>query len=117
MTVMITLYLNNETTIFCNLYLGLNQPDTMTHAATYERLSKRFSLRTTIKAQNFISILSPSKNDIRIAHTKNDSFLIGVIDNSCLELFCKQSCNLSVAHFLIDVIQPQLMQVITQREE
>ena len=51
----------------------------MTHAATYEHLSERLCLRTTIKTQNFISILTPSKNHIYIAHTKHNSILISIV--------------------------------------
>ena len=49
MTVMISLNLNDETTIVCNLYLSLYQPDTVTHAATYEHLSEGLCLRAAIK--------------------------------------------------------------------
>ena len=49
MTVVITLNLNDKTTILCNFYLSLYQPDTMTHSATYEHLSEGLCLRAAIK--------------------------------------------------------------------
>ena len=80
MTVMISLNLNDETTIFRDLHLGLNQPDTMTHAATDEHLSEWLCLRAAIKTQNFIGILtSTSQNDIRIAHAKHNSLLFSIL--------------------------------------
>ena len=79
MTVVITLNLNDKTTILCNFYLSLYQPDTMTHSVTDKYLSERLCLRTAIESKNFISIFtSTSQNDIRIAHAKHNLFLFRV---------------------------------------
>ena len=119
MTVVITLYLNNKAAIFSNLHFGLYQPDTMTHATTYEHLSERLCLRTSIKTQYFISIFtSTSQDDIRITHTKHHFFLFRIhIIQYRLKSLSEYGCNLGIAHLFIDIIQPQFMQIITLGEK